>query len=100
MSSNNALHFKSLGFSLMMSKLMTSIALCLLLQGPRGKYSKSSNSWTSKIVKNSIIFPFSSEKSSYITSWAIAITSYITWSEIMKTNHITTDLIFANEIRW
>ena len=56
MSSNNALHFKSLGFSLMMSKLMTSIALGLPQQGPGGKYSKSSNSWTSKIVKNSIIY--------------------------------------------
>ena len=89
MSSNNALHFKSLGFSLMMSKLMTSIVVGTLFAtaGTGGKYSKSSNFWTSKIVKNSIKFPFSSEKSSYITSWALAITSYITWSEIMKTNH-------------
>lgn len=58
MSSNNALHFKSLGFSLMMSKLMTSIVVGTLFAtaGTGGKYSKSSNSWTSKIVKNSIIY--------------------------------------------
>ena len=89
MSSNNALHFKSLGFSLMMSKLMTSIVvvLCLPLRGREGIFQKKGFLDFKDSTKFNNIFPFSSEKSSYITSWAIAITSYLTWSEIMKTNH-------------